>query len=541
MPVADVPRVDTHTGNGVTTSFAYGYRIFADADLTVTVDGVLQTLITDYTVNGAGDDSGGSIDFITAPINLSVVTLSGELAYDRQTDYIENGPNLAQTKDNDFDRTIMLIQQNRRDINRSIKVPIEETTDQEVSLTPANRANKVLAFDGAGLPTASSLADLESILTTVDTSLALSGGILSVAIPNRQAVAGGTVDVITATFVPTIPALVNNIEVMVEASGANTTTTPTFAPDGLTAKTIVKGNNLALIVGDIPGADYRMHLVFDATLDKWVLLNPYHAAEIQAGGLVYIADTGAADVYVATLAPPVPAYTDGMEVRVKIVNANATTTPTLNVNGLGAKTIKQGNSAALVAGDLPVNHQATFRYDGTDFILLNPALHDHTSAGQGGKLTGMAIQVVHTQTGAVATGSTTIPLDDTIPQNTEGDEYMTLAITPTNTNNKLLIEVILNLTANANVQKIMALFQDSTADALAVSITDHSASATSSQNMITLSMRFEMTAGTTSAAIFKIRAGCATAGTITVNGHSGTSRMFGGVLLSSIRITEVQV
>lgn len=285
MPVAEQVRVSTHTGNGSTTNFAYGYRIFEDADLTVTVDGVVQTLTTDYTVNGAGADSGGTIDFITAPINLSVVTISGELTYERDTDFIQNGGMLANNFDNDFDYAIMLIQQNRRDITRSIKVPIEETTDQEVSTTAANRADKILAFDAAGLPVASSLTDLSSILTTVDTSLVLSGGILSVAIPNRQAVAGGTVDAITATFVPVIAVLANNIEVIVEAAGANTITTPTFAPDGLPAKTMVKGSNTALIVGDIPGADFKMHLVFDATLDKWVFLNPINPSTLSAGSV----------------------------------------------------------------------------------------------------------------------------------------------------------------------------------------------------------------------------------------------------------------
>ena len=131
MPVADLERVDTHTGNGSSTNFAYGFRIFEDTDLTVKVDDVVQTLTTDYTVNGAGDAGGGSIDFVTAPINLSVVTISGELTYDREQDYVENGNMRAQTFDDDFDRIVMLVQQNRRDIYRSIKVPIEETTDQD--------------------------------------------------------------------------------------------------------------------------------------------------------------------------------------------------------------------------------------------------------------------------------------------------------------------------------------------------------------------------------------------------------------------------
>ncbi len=49
------------------------------------------------------------------------------------------------------------------------------------------------------------------------------------------------------------------------------------------------------------------------------------------------------------------------------------------------------------------------------------------------------VQVVNTQDGAVATGTTVLPWDDTIPQNTEGDQYMSLSITPTNASNKLIL------------------------------------------------------------------------------------------------------
>jgi len=54
---------------------------------------------------------------------------------------------------------------------------------------------------------------------------------------------------------------------------------------------------------------------------------------------------------------------------------------------------------------------------------------------------GSLVQSVGTVTGAVATGTTQMVLDDTIPQNTEGDQYMTRAITPTNASNILEIEV----------------------------------------------------------------------------------------------------
>ena len=173
MPVAEQIRVNTHTGNGTTTNFAYTYRIFEDADLQVVVDGVTKTLTTDYTVNGADDAGGGSIDFVIAPLNLSIVTISGELSYDRDTDFIENGDMRAQTFDDDFDKATMLIQQLRRDTKRSIKVPIEETDDQEVSLTAANRANKVLYFDANGLPTAETVADIDSAVSTIGEGLQL--------------------------------------------------------------------------------------------------------------------------------------------------------------------------------------------------------------------------------------------------------------------------------------------------------------------------------------------------------------------------------
>jgi hypothetical protein len=91
---------------------------------------------------------------------------------------------------------------------------------------------------------------------------------------HRAAAAGGTVDAITATFTPTIAALANYLLVCVIAAGANTSTTPTFAPDSLPAKTIVKGNNQALAPGDIPGSGYPAYLLYIPALDKWTLLNP---------------------------------------------------------------------------------------------------------------------------------------------------------------------------------------------------------------------------------------------------------------------------
>lgn len=86
--------------------------------------------------------------------------------------------------------------------------------------------------------------------------------------------AAGTVDAITATYAPAVTALDDGLELTFKASGANATTTPTFAPNGLTAKTIVKNNGAAVAAGDIAGSSHLCTVRYSSTTDKWHLQNP---------------------------------------------------------------------------------------------------------------------------------------------------------------------------------------------------------------------------------------------------------------------------
>ena len=149
---------------------------------------------------------------------------------------------------------------------------------------------------------------------------------------------------------------------------------------------------------------------------------------------------------------------------------------------------------------------------------------------------GTILQVVNYQTGAVATGTGTIPIDDTIPQNTEGTQFMSLAITPKSTTSKLKIDVIWMGSSNyAGAVNIgIALFQDSNANALAAQF-----STAAAQNYrVTIPLTYYMASGTTSSTTFYVRAGGGGAGTTTINGYSG-NREFGGVMASSITIIEI--
>jgi hypothetical protein len=153
------------------------------------------------------------------------------------------------------------------------------------------------------------------------------------------------------------------------------------------------------------------------------------------------------------------------------------------------------------------------------------------------KQPGDIIQQVHTQSGTSATGTTQIPFDNTIPQITEGNEYMTRAITPTNASNILLIDVSIILSSNfvGTTTITAALFRDSTANALAAG-TQLSPAANSP---MTVSFRHRMTAGSTAATTFRVRGGTSGAGTTTFNGNAGAGAL-GGVLASSITITEIK-
>lgn len=147
---------------------------------------------------------------------------------------------------------------------------------------------------------------------------------------------------------------------------------------------------------------------------------------------------------------------------------------------------------------------------------------------------GFCVQEASALFSNVATGTTIIPLDDTIPQNTEGTEFMTCSITPKSTSDILEISVTIMLSQTVNTGNLaVALFQDSTANALAVS----QAFQPTAVGTVQIPLVFTMTAGTTSSTTFRVRAGGTTAGTTTFNGQSGV-RQFGTATKSSIVIKE---
>lgn len=161
-----------------------------------------------------------------------------------------------------------------------------------------------------------------------------------------------------------------------------------------------------------------------------------------------------------------------------------------------------------------------------------------TKISDAGLPSGCTLQVVNYQFGSVLNlGDALFPYDDTIPQISEGGEVMTLAITPTAATSKLIIDVLVNTSASLSGEKmVVALFQDTTADAIACVSEEFY----DSGYMVAIPLTYYTSASSTSERTYKVRLGRTDShgNPVTVNGYNG-ARKFGGVLATSITITEV--
>lgn len=77
------------------------------------------------------------------------------------------------------------------------------------------------------------------------------------------------------------------------------------------------------------------------------------------------------DTYTGTLSPAPTAYNTDQVYWLKFANTNTVTNPTVNLNSLGAKTLKYADGSAIPAGGLPTGVAVPFVYNGTDFLALD--------------------------------------------------------------------------------------------------------------------------------------------------------------------------
>jgi hypothetical protein len=171
MTVSSSTTKVSYSANGSTHSFAYTFKIFADADLTVVVRSATgtettQTLNTHYVVTGAASESGGNVLFKYntgtssddhystsdyRPASGTTVVIKRNLTLTQGTDYVENDPFASTDHENALDRLTFITQGIQEELDRALKLSVTNTmTSPEFTASATDRASKVLSFDASG-------------------------------------------------------------------------------------------------------------------------------------------------------------------------------------------------------------------------------------------------------------------------------------------------------------------------------------------------------------------------------------------------------
>ena len=156
MTVSSSTNRASYSGNGSLTTFAYGFKIFDQGDLTVILRAAngtetVQTITTHYTVTGVGSASGGNVGFGSAPASGVTVVILREMDLEQGLDLVPNDPFPAQSLENSLDKLTFMVQQHDEQLGRAIKASRTNViTGSEFTISASDRANKVFAFDSSG-------------------------------------------------------------------------------------------------------------------------------------------------------------------------------------------------------------------------------------------------------------------------------------------------------------------------------------------------------------------------------------------------------
>lgn len=120
----------------------------------------------------------------------------------------------------------------------------------------------------------------------------------------------------------------------------------------------------------LSSAAYKLKLTTAADVEIWTVDN---VGSAEAFGVPqWLTSVSGTDTITATVTSAnFTAYAAGQSFNFVAAGTNTTTSVTLNLNGLGAKSVTKEGTTPLAAGDLLIGQVATVVYDGTRFQLIN--------------------------------------------------------------------------------------------------------------------------------------------------------------------------
>lgn len=142
--------------------------------------------------------------------------------------------------------------------------------------------------------------------------------------------------------------------------------------------------------------------------------------------------------------------------------------------------------------------------------------------------------VIGTYTAATAL-TTVVPADDTLPQNTEGTQVISVSYTPKISTSTLLCEFNCNFAPTAADNVIGAIFNAGSANAFAASMVNSSGASIKTPMVV----KGSYVPGATTAQTITVRIGPSTAASITLNGTAG-ARLLGGSSAATLTVYEIK-
>jgi len=331
-----------YNGNGATTVFAFPYRFLTNTDLVVTLvqadtTQVVQTLNTDYTVTGAGDDAGGTVTMVVPPATGQQLILVRDVPLTQETDYISGDPFPAETHERALDKLTMISQRLESLISRSIRL---SDADLLVSSTilPSPIANATLVWNATGTAIVNGVGSGEFVGLSPYMEVVLGSVDAAEALTNLTAAADAAV--VKLTGAQTV-------------AGVKTFSDKPIIPDGTAAQNPVSKAQLDT------EASARAAAVAPATLAPTLLVAATPVASTSGKAVSF---TG------------IPSWVKRVTILISAVSTNGTTRLIVQVGDTGSGTYITTGYSCFASAIIPAAAQGTQSYtDGASFYGASTA------------------------------------------------------------------------------------------------------------------------------------------------------------------------
>ena len=546
---SETSRVE-YAGNGSTTAFSITFPYQAKSDISVvlindtTEAETAWTLTTNYTLTDPA--ATGTLTALVAPATGYTLRIERDVPITQTTDLIESDNLPSETLEDTFDRLVMIDQQLQRQI------------DDIYSDPPSARA----FLSGVTAPSDSLGSDGDTYLDTVtgltyakaSGTWSADGGDLTgpQGDPGTTTVTGGVTGDTSST--------VGNIATF------STTLGTSVEDSGVAVSNVVLKTGAQTLAGAKTFSD-ALVASSTATFDSSVTVNGAFNANADATIVdelsVYSEDAGAAAgpfLYLTRYSAS-PAANDYIGAIVAFGKDDAANGQQYGSLGWRILDPTEGSEDSSVILSTYIGGASTAQITASDGLVIGGATGGAKGTGTvnatGFYVNGTAFssgKLAQVVTGTYATTNSiagAVAYDNSIPQNTEGEEILTLAITPTSASSTLYITcevpTLVSVPANASPSTgaaIASLFVDSTANALAARVGCRVAGLSATDTLEsenTIIFTHAVSAASTSARTYKIRVGTMNinSGGATVSVTVNPTATLGGVRLARMTILEV--